>query len=116
MINDWERQRVLQGLRDMVRQDVDGDSVPVERLLHLIGVDVGGDGCVTSADVGRIADLMDMGTCSFDDCDLDKPFFYRTCTACSHYVDIRAVIDPLEDCYIQTRYCPNCGAKVVQWG
>lgn len=116
MISDGEKQRVLQNLRDMVARNGDGAGVPAGRLLHLMGVDVGDDGCVTAAGVGWVADLMDMGTCSFDDCDMDEPFFYRTCTACGHYVDIRAVIDPLDDCYIRTRYCPNCGAKVVQWG
>ena len=112
---DQERQKVLQNLHDVILwPDKKETRVRVECPLSCMGVDVDDEGCVTYADVHRLIALMERPTCFLDDDDVvERPFFYRTCTACGAYVDTRAVIDPFENEYAPTRYCPNCGAQVL---
>ena len=83
-----------------------GERVPVERPLHLMGVDVGGDGCVTCADVERVADLIDRPTCRNED-GFGKSF---SCSACGYvaWTYDKSRCDPGD-----FSFCPNCGAEVV---
>lgn len=101
MINDKKRRAVAARMREIMRDDPHGwFDVMVSRAV----ADVLGDG----VKIGEtVADLIDRPTCR----NLAvKPADEFLCSKCGEHVGI-AYMDSCDDYH--AKYCPNCGAEVI---
>ena len=107
MISNKERREVAERLRSASARR---DDTPwlVEDLMQALGFRCYEDGEDQLFD--RLADLIDRPTC---DVRMGVTGHIGVCTRCGAMVEMRAaVFDALEA--LPTRYCPNCGAEVVE--
>ncbi len=111
MTNNEERREVaarLRGMADSRYCDTKNTLVLACALFAVSGVDAASG---TAEDImRRLADLIEPEperTCEFDSQACGK----RRCNRCGAFVSV----DSVWDCFsrIPVRYCPNCGAKVV---
>lgn len=111
-VTNSERREVAARLRDM-RKRMDGETPPQgvtqaasEYLLRIAGcVKLGSSGNLFN----RLADLMDRPTCQLDG---NPAVEYVICNRCGAFIKRDAVSDCCK--VIPVRYCPNCGAEVVE--
>lgn len=118
MIGDEERREVAHELREMVgarcygRPGATGSCVDIDDFLTAL-LDRRVRDCEVSIDsieALRVADLIDVpdaGTCRNL---ATKPADELLCSRCGEHVDI-AYMESADDYH--ARYCPNCGAEVV---
>ena len=111
-ISDDERREIARKLREIERQTLceltDGE------LLDLLADKVrsGRYGSKSFDEVlfGRLADLIDRPTCS-----IKRGYQTRwgVCSRCGALVNAERAVSTATE-YLPTRYCPNCGAEVVE--
>lgn len=110
MNRNIERRYVAKMLCGLAGEHIDrGDLISKDELLGVLGVHIISDGgFVNSVDVCCLAELIDMPTCSNVDYSRHLPMFepWFECSSCRCKVKLRDVGMPL-------RYCPFCGAEVV---
>lgn len=108
MISDEKRREVVARLREWL-------AIPwYERPLSRDATQTLGEmvGAVPGENiVERIADLIDRPTCQMKSVQASS---YRACSRCGAFVRKDAVTDCIE--VIPVRFCPNCGAEVVEEG
>lgn len=108
MTSDNERREVAQKLRDIKRVDLGNGLVCLScDLGEVLGFDWADDYHIFEFSVDLLADLIDRPTCKKEEHDE----YYWRCTRCGGFI----CWDAVTDCcgVIPTRYCPNCGAEVV---
>lgn len=129
MVNDRQRRDVAAGLRLLDVSDIGDDDNIVDspeqsgilfnRIIEIAndyrpGLHYFPSHFVARDAVELFADLIDRPTC-FDTEDMDSKFF--TCGACGFH-DSQIAVNPftLSLRYVKPsyRYCPNCGAEVVE--
>lgn len=107
MINDSERREVAARLRSLDVHDWNDFMDEVDSLETAIGCSIGQDWQDQNW-WQRLADLIDRPTCKNLATHLVDEL---VCSACGERVDI-AYLDSDDD--YRVRYCPGCGAKVVE--
>lgn len=111
-ISDAERREVAQKLREDPERIGPGYLTDGE-LLDVIAADVGVRASCDDFDaklMDRLADLIDRPTCTVS---MGVTGHVGVCTRCGAMVEMRtAVFDAIEA--LPTRYCPNCGAEVIE--
>lgn len=107
MISDEERREVAERLRSASARRGD---VPwmVEDLMLALGFRCYEDGEDQLFD--RLADLIDRPTC---DVRMGVTGHVGVCMRCGAMVEMRAAVFDATEA-LPTRYCPNCGAEVVE--
>ena len=105
MISDTERRAAAARLRQFLSEPWNERSWYHDSLQNvgsLVGTSVGEN------ILARLADLIDRPTCKKEEHDE----YYWRCTRCGGFI----CWDAVTDCcgVIPTRYCPNCGAEVVE--
>ena len=107
MISDSERREVAARLRSLDVHDWNDFMDEVDSLETAIGCSIGQD-WQDQDWWHRLADLIDPATCKYRATHLVDEL---VCSACGERVDI-AYLDSEDD--YRVRYCPGCGAKVVE--
>ena len=108
MINDENRREVAQKLRDAATECYNYGVLESD-VLNILGVYATDSACLVSSDsVMDVADLIDCPTCERVECDQH----YWRCSRCGVFVYWDAVANLTG--VVPTRYCPNCGAEVVE--
>ena len=105
MINDGERREVAARLRQFLSMSQSEHACGYDGLQtvgSLVGTSVG------ESILARLADLIDRPTCKNL---ATKPADELLCSECGEHVDI-AYMESADDYH--ARYCPNCGAEVVE--
>lgn len=118
MMTSDERHEMAERLRALLDDDLDFDDprsdvslTEVEVALRLLGGFY--DNSTKAEYVQHLADLIDRPTCSIKrESRNGYPTTWGVCSRCGAIVNAeRAVSNATE--YLPTRYCPNCGAEVV---
>lgn len=112
MISDTERREIARKLREIERLTLceltDGELI--DFLVEAVGFNRYTNEDFDEGLLGRIADLIDRPTC---DVRMGVTSHVGVCMRCGAMVEMRAaVFDAIEA--LPTRYCPNCGAEVVE--
>ena len=109
MINDYERREVARKLLVLAcTQDEIG--ITERAVIRDLGISSGiYDDCCKSEDVLAVASLIDRPTCRMSDIGDDTEEVYR-CSACGEEY-FMSDVKPYP-----WRFCPNCGAVVVEKG
>lgn len=106
-VADGERRSIAWSLRDYAADDLGGMSFQ-KRLAAVCGVkDASWRGTMR-----RVADLIDRPTCRMRFDAVHQDF---VCSACGHWFDSFQTFDG-HGKWSDMRYCPNCGARVVEGG
>lgn len=110
MTNDKERREITSGIRQFLSMPYDErpwEHDGLQTVGRLVGAYVG------ESILARLADLIDRPTCSIKrESRNGYPTTWGVCSRCGAIVNAeRAVSNAIE--YLPTRYCPNCGAEVV---
>lgn len=110
MNRNIERRYVAKMLRGLVSKHIDsGDGISKDELLDVLGVHiVSSEGFANPVDVCCLSELIDRPTCNNVDYSRHLPMFepWFECSSCRCKVKLRDVGGPL-------RYCPFCGAEVI---
>ena len=113
-ITNEERREVAQKLRDIKRVDFGDGLVCLNYDLdEVLGFDWADEDHIFDYHVKRLADLIYRPTCHIIK-DVETPEHpWGTCSRCSALVDSQHATSSATE-YLPTRFCPNCGAEVVE--
>lgn len=118
MISNEERREIAKELRKLADSPYSSDDVRsdvrIEDVCYELGLERGFcDDCVDPESVKHLADLIDRHTCRIIK-GVEKPKHpWGICSRCSALVDSRNAISNATR-FLPTRFCPNCGAEVVE--
>ena len=112
MISDTERREIARKLREIEWRTMPAltDGEILDLLAKSVGFDQCGNEDFDEGLLGRIADLIDRPTCSI------KRGYQTTwgvCSRCGALVNAERAVSTATE-YLPTRYCPKCGAEVVE--
>lgn len=110
--SDEQRREVAKKLRETCDEiERTGNGLTVWELTDILAIRDDDSGMIESLnldDARNLADLIDRPTCR----NLSlKPFDVLLCSECGEHVDI-AYVENCDDYH--AKYCPNCGAEVVE--
>ena len=116
MINDENRREVAQKLRDIKRVDLGNGLVCLScDLGEVLGFDWADDSHIFEFSVDLLADLIDRPTCKPKDRGIgyvDAVCDSFCCPSCGFEIDVHIGED--QHLTEAAKYCPNCGAEVVE--